>query len=94
VSLHKVRKIWPNGVGCVPGCAGRRRDQSLRRFRCAAMKRTYPCRRAAVIELLEMLPTEDQATLSLAMRVASPLIEQLTQLAAQHTSILQATARR
>jgi DNA-binding MarR family transcriptional regulator len=37
-----------------------------------------------VIELLEMLPTEDQATLSLAMRVASPLIEQLTQLAAQH----------
>jgi hypothetical protein len=58
------------------------------------MKRTYPCRRAAVIELLEMLPTEDQATLSLAMRVASPLIEQLTQLAAQHTNILQATARR
>jgi hypothetical protein len=58
------------------------------------MKRTYPCRRAAVIELLEMLPTEDQATLSLAMRVASPLIEQFTQLAAQHTNILQATARR
>ena len=58
------------------------------------MKRTYPRRRAAVIELLEMLPTEDQATLSLAMRVASPLIEQLTQLAAQHTNILQATARR
>jgi DNA-binding MarR family transcriptional regulator len=37
-----------------------------------------------VIELLHMLPTEDQATLSLAMRVASPLIEQLSELAAQH----------
>src|SRR3954469_25893099 len=36
-----------------------------------------------VIELLHMLPTEDQATLSLAMRVASPLIEQLSELAAQ-----------
>jgi DNA-binding MarR family transcriptional regulator len=35
-----------------------------------------------VLELLEMLPAEDQATLSLAMRVASPFIQQLTQLAA------------
>lgn len=37
-----------------------------------------------VIELLDMLPADDQATLSLSMRVASPLIEQLTQLAAHH----------
>jgi DNA-binding MarR family transcriptional regulator len=37
-----------------------------------------------VLELLEMLPAEDQATLSLAMRVASPFIQQLTQLAASH----------
>jgi DNA-binding MarR family transcriptional regulator len=37
-----------------------------------------------VIELLEMLGADDQATLSLAMRVASPLIQQLTQLAARH----------
>lgn len=36
-----------------------------------------------VIGLLELLPADDQATLSLAMRVASPLIEQLTRLAAQ-----------
>jgi DNA-binding MarR family transcriptional regulator len=35
------------------------------------------------VELLEALPTEDQATLSLTMRVAAPLIEQLTQVAAQ-----------
>ena len=35
-------------------------------------------------ELLEMLRAEDQATLSLAMRVASPFIQQLTQFAAQH----------
>lgn len=35
-------------------------------------------------ELLEMLPAEDQATLHLAMRVASPFIQQLIQLAAQH----------
>jgi DNA-binding MarR family transcriptional regulator len=35
------------------------------------------------VELLEALPTEDQATLSLAMRVAAPLIEQLTQVAAR-----------
>jgi DNA-binding MarR family transcriptional regulator len=37
-----------------------------------------------VVELLEILPAEDQATLSLAMRVASPFIQQLTQFAAQH----------
>jgi DNA-binding MarR family transcriptional regulator len=37
-----------------------------------------------VVELLEALLAEDQATLSLAMRVASPLIQQLTQFAAQH----------
>jgi DNA-binding MarR family transcriptional regulator len=36
-----------------------------------------------VVELLDMLPAEDQATLSLAMRVASPLIDQLTELAIQ-----------
>lgn len=36
-----------------------------------------------VVELLDMLPAEDQATLSLAMRVASPLIDQLTELATQ-----------
>lgn len=36
-----------------------------------------------VVEPLEALPAEDQATLSLAMRVAAPLIEQLTQVAAQ-----------
>jgi DNA-binding MarR family transcriptional regulator len=36
-----------------------------------------------VVELLEALSVEDQATLSLAMRVASPLIDQLTQAAEQ-----------
>ena len=36
-----------------------------------------------VIELLDMLPPADQATLSLAMRVASPLIAELTELAAK-----------
>jgi DNA-binding MarR family transcriptional regulator len=46
-----------------------------------------------VVELLEVLPAEDQATLSLAMRVAAPLIEQLTQVAAQQ-HIPQGTARR
>jgi DNA-binding MarR family transcriptional regulator len=35
------------------------------------------------LELLEALPIEDQPTLSLAMRVAAPLIEQLTRVAAQ-----------
>jgi DNA-binding MarR family transcriptional regulator len=40
--------------------------------------------RDRVVELLEMLPADDQATLHLAMRVASPLIQQLIQLAAQH----------
>ena len=35
-----------------------------------------------VVGLLDMLSAEDQATLSLAMRVASPLIDQLTELAA------------
>jgi DNA-binding MarR family transcriptional regulator len=39
-----------------------------------------------VVELLEMLPAEDQATLSLAMRVSSPFIHRLTQFAAQHTA--------
>jgi DNA-binding MarR family transcriptional regulator len=51
------------------------------RARRAHMRREISDR---VIELLEMLPAKDQATLSLAMRVASPLINQLTQLAAQH----------
>jgi DNA-binding MarR family transcriptional regulator len=37
-----------------------------------------------VIELLEGLSDDDQATLSLAMRVSAPRIEELTQLAAQH----------
>ena len=46
-----------------------------------------------LVELLEMLPAEDQATLSLAMRVAAPVIEQLTQVAAQQ-HIPQGTARR
>ena len=46
-----------------------------------------------LIALLEALPAEDQATLSLAMRVAAPLIEQLTQVAAQQ-HIPQAIARR
>jgi DNA-binding MarR family transcriptional regulator len=36
-----------------------------------------------VVELLDILPAEDQATLSLAMRVASPLIDQLSKLAAK-----------
>jgi DNA-binding MarR family transcriptional regulator len=39
-----------------------------------------------LVELLEMLPAEDQATLNLAMRVSSPFIQQLTQFAAQHTA--------
>jgi DNA-binding MarR family transcriptional regulator len=37
-----------------------------------------------VVELLDMLPVEDQTTLCLAMRVASPLIDQLTELAEQN----------
>jgi DNA-binding MarR family transcriptional regulator len=37
-----------------------------------------------IAELVDMLPTEDQATLQLAMRVAAPLIAQLVQLASQH----------
>ena len=37
-----------------------------------------------VVELLDMLPDKDQATLSLAMRVAAPLIDELTELAAKH----------
>jgi DNA-binding MarR family transcriptional regulator len=45
------------------------------------------------VELLEALPTDDQATLSLTMRVAAPLIDQLTQVAAQQP-IPQVTARR
>jgi DNA-binding MarR family transcriptional regulator len=49
--------------------------------------------RDRVVELLEAVPAEDQATLSLAMRVAAPLIEQLTQVAAQQ-HIPQGTARR
>jgi DNA-binding MarR family transcriptional regulator len=36
-----------------------------------------------LIELLDMLPAESRETLSLAMRVAAPLIDQLTQLASQ-----------
>ena len=36
-----------------------------------------------VVELLDMFPAEDQATLSLAMRDASPLIDQLSELAEQ-----------
>jgi hypothetical protein len=39
-----------------------------------------------VNELLQALPAEDQATLSLAMCTASPLINLLTQLAAYHPS--------
>jgi DNA-binding MarR family transcriptional regulator len=42
--------------------------------------------RDRVIELLDTLPLEDQVTLGLAMRVASPLIERLAQLPAQHPS--------
>lgn len=37
-----------------------------------------------LIELLDMLPAESRTTLSLAMRVAGPLIDQLTELASQH----------
>lgn len=37
-----------------------------------------------LIELLDMLPADSRTTLSLAMRVAAPLIDQLTQLASQH----------
>jgi DNA-binding MarR family transcriptional regulator len=37
-----------------------------------------------LLALLDMLPAESRATLSLAMRVAAPLIDQLTQLASKH----------
>ena len=37
-----------------------------------------------VIDLLEAPSTQDRAALSLAMRVAAPLVEQLIQLATQH----------
>jgi DNA-binding MarR family transcriptional regulator len=37
-----------------------------------------------LVELLDMLPAESRAILSLAMRVAAPLIDQLTQLASKH----------
>jgi DNA-binding MarR family transcriptional regulator len=40
--------------------------------------------RDRLMELLDALPVEDQVTLSEAMRVASPLIERLAQLPAQH----------
>lgn len=40
-----------------------------------------------VIELFQALPDEDQATLSLAICTASPLINLLTQLAAHHPSL-------
>jgi DNA-binding MarR family transcriptional regulator len=43
------------------------------------------CIHDRVVELLDMLPAEDQTTLSLAMRVASPLVDQLTELAARNT---------
>jgi DNA-binding MarR family transcriptional regulator len=46
-----------------------------------------------VVQLLEALLAEDRATLSLTMRVAAPLIEQLTQVAAS-SHIPQGTARR
>jgi DNA-binding MarR family transcriptional regulator len=46
-----------------------------------------------VVDLLEALSAEDQATLSLAMRVASPLIDQLTEVAEQQPPP-QGTARR
>jgi DNA-binding MarR family transcriptional regulator len=36
-----------------------------------------------LVALLDMLPADDQATLSLAMRVAVPYIQKLTELAAQ-----------
>jgi DNA-binding MarR family transcriptional regulator len=36
-----------------------------------------------LVALLDMLPAESRATLSLAMRVAAPLIDQLTQLASK-----------
>jgi len=48
--------------------------------------------RDRVIELLDVLPLEDQVTLSSAMRAAFPLIERLAQLPAQHPS-LQTTSR-
>jgi DNA-binding MarR family transcriptional regulator len=49
--------------------------------------------RDRVVEPLEALPAEDQATLSMAMRVAAPLIERLTQVAGQqHIPLV--TARR
>jgi hypothetical protein len=35
-------------------------------------------------ELLDRLPGDDRATLALAMRVATPLLRQLTRDAAQH----------
>jgi DNA-binding MarR family transcriptional regulator len=37
-----------------------------------------------LVELLDLLPAQSQATLTLAMRVAAPLIDQLTHLASQH----------
>jgi DNA-binding MarR family transcriptional regulator len=37
-----------------------------------------------VVELLDRLPADDRATLALAMRVAMPLLQQLTREAAQH----------
>jgi DNA-binding MarR family transcriptional regulator len=37
-----------------------------------------------LVELLDKLPAESRAILSLAMRVAAPLIDQLTQLASKH----------
>ena len=42
--------------------------------------------RGRVIELLQALPAGDQATLNLATRAASPLINLLTQLPAHHPS--------
>jgi DNA-binding MarR family transcriptional regulator len=47
----------------------------------AQLSRLQTSVRDRVIELLKALSAEDQATLSLAMRVAAPLIGQLTQVA-------------
>jgi DNA-binding MarR family transcriptional regulator len=50
---------------------------------CALLSQLRQSRHDRLVALLDMLPADDQATLSLAMRVAVPFIQRLTELAAQ-----------
>ena len=50
---------------------------------CALLSQLRKSRHDRLVALLDMLPADDRATLSLAMRVAVPFIQRLTELAAR-----------